>query len=157
MCCRLQTTPAAILGDEYYNGWTRVLKVAGVPHIGTHGIRHRSATDIANSGVPIKVGMALTAHNTVAIFMRYVHTEDDCIPPVHIALMLLFKEQHGGERVWGIAGSLLVEADGIVGRFVVEGVDAGKEQVFVEPDGFFLDGAIRVFIFLYNSYPHDLK
>jgi len=62
---------------EYYNGWTRVLKAAGVPHVGTHGIRHRSATDIANSGVPIKVGMALTAHKTVAMFMRYVHTEDN--------------------------------------------------------------------------------
>jgi len=62
---------------EHYNGWSRVLKAAGVPHVGTHGIRHRSATDIANSGVPIKVGMALTAHKTVAMFMRYVHTEDN--------------------------------------------------------------------------------
>jgi len=62
---------------EHYGGWTRVLKAAGVPHVGTHGIRHRSATDIANSGVPIKVGMALTAHKTVAMFMRYVHTEDN--------------------------------------------------------------------------------
>ncbi|KYC29502.1 Tyrosine recombinase [Sterolibacterium denitrificans] len=62
---------------EYYNGWSRVLKAAGVTHVGTHGIRHRSATDIANSGIPVKVGMALTAHKTVAMFMRYVHTEDD--------------------------------------------------------------------------------
>lgn len=46
-------------------------------HVGTHGIRHRSVTDIANSGIPVKVGMALTAHRTVAMFMRYVHTEDD--------------------------------------------------------------------------------
>ncbi|MFX5464810.1 integrase, partial [Acinetobacter baumannii] len=38
---------------EHYGGWCRVLKAAGVPHVGTHGIRHRSATDIANSGVPI--------------------------------------------------------------------------------------------------------
>ncbi|CAM4311342.1 tyrosine-type recombinase/integrase [Bordetella muralis] len=56
---------------EYYNGWSRVLKAAGVTHVGTHGIRHRSATDIANSGIPVKVGMALTAHKTVAMFMRY--------------------------------------------------------------------------------------
>jgi len=62
---------------EHYNGWVRVLKAAGVPHVGTHGIRHRAATDIANSGVPIKVGMALTAHKTVTMFMRYVHTEDN--------------------------------------------------------------------------------
>ncbi|EMM5787307.1 tyrosine-type recombinase/integrase [Pseudomonas aeruginosa] len=62
---------------EYYNGWSRVLKAAGATHVGTHGIRHRSATDIANSGIPVKVGMALTAHKTVAMFMRYVHIEDD--------------------------------------------------------------------------------
>lgn len=63
--------------NAYYSAWRRILKRAGVPHVGTHGIRHRSATDIANSGIPVKVGMALTAHKTVAMFMRYVHTEDD--------------------------------------------------------------------------------
>lgn len=62
---------------EYYGGWCRALKAAGATHVGTHGIRHRSATDIANSGIPVKVGMALTAHKTVVMFMRYVHTEDD--------------------------------------------------------------------------------
>lgn len=61
----------------YYTGWKRILERAKLPHIGTHGIRHRSATDIANSGVPVKVGMALTAHKTVTMFMRYVHIEDD--------------------------------------------------------------------------------
>jgi integrase len=60
----------------YYKGWQRILERAGVPPIGTHGIRHRSATDIANSGIPVKVGMALTAHKTVTMFMRYVHIED---------------------------------------------------------------------------------
>lgn len=63
----------------YYKGWRRILERAGVPHVGTHGIRHRSVTDIANSGVPVKIGMALTAHKTVQMFMRYVHTEDDPI------------------------------------------------------------------------------
>jgi integrase len=61
----------------YYHGWTRILIRSGVGHVGTHGVRHRSATDIANSGVPIKVGMVLTAHKTVTMFMRYVHVEDD--------------------------------------------------------------------------------
>lgn len=61
----------------YTNGWRRILERAGVPHVGTHGIRHRSATDIANSGVSVKIGMALTAHKTAAMFMRYVHAEDD--------------------------------------------------------------------------------
>ena len=57
---------------EYYGGWCRALKAAGATHVGTHGIRHRSATDIANSGIPVKVGMALTAHKTVVMFMRYM-------------------------------------------------------------------------------------
>lgn len=61
----------------YSSGWKRILERAEVPHVGTHGIRHRAATEIANSGVPVKVGMTLTAHNTVTMFMRYVHTEDD--------------------------------------------------------------------------------
>jgi integrase len=63
----------------YSAGWRRMLERAGVPHCGTHAIRHRAATDIANSGVPVKVGMALTAHKTVTMFMRYVHAEDDPI------------------------------------------------------------------------------
>lgn len=63
----------------YSKCWTRLLERAGVPHVGTHGIRHRAATEIANSGVPIKVGMQLTAHKTVAQFMQYVHTEDDAV------------------------------------------------------------------------------
>jgi len=62
---------------EHYSTWARVLKAANVPHVGAHDIRHRSATDIANSGVPIKVGMALTAPKTAAMFMRYVHAEDN--------------------------------------------------------------------------------
>jgi len=63
----------------YSRGWTRVLKRAGIPHVGTHGIRHRATTEIANSGVPLKVGMQLTAHKTVTQFMRYVHTEDEAV------------------------------------------------------------------------------
>ncbi|KND60948.1 Integrase [Candidatus Burkholderia verschuerenii] len=76
--------------SEYYGGWRRALKAAGATHVGTHGIRHRSATDIANSGIPVKVGMALTAHKTVAMFMRYVHTEDD---PVHEAAELVARRR----------------------------------------------------------------
>lgn len=75
---------------EYYGGWCRALKAAGATHVGTHGVRHRSATDIANSGIPVKVGMALTAHKTVAMFMRYVHTEDD---PVRQAAELVAKRR----------------------------------------------------------------
>jgi len=63
--------------DTYATGWKRILKRTNIRHVGTHGIRHRATTEIANSGVPVKVGMQLTAHKTVTQFMRYVHTEDD--------------------------------------------------------------------------------
>jgi integrase len=69
----------AMTKNTYWAGWKRILERAGLPHCGTHAVRHRAATDIANSGVPVKVGMALTAHKTVTMFMRYVHTEDDPI------------------------------------------------------------------------------
>ncbi len=72
--------------NTYHHGWCRILERAGVPHVGTHGIRHRAATDIANSGIPLKVGMALTAHKTVTMFMRYIHTEDD---PMRVAADLV--------------------------------------------------------------------
>jgi integrase len=62
---------------SYWSAWKRILAAAGLTHVGTHGIRHRAATDIANSGIPLKVGMTLTAHKTVSMFMRYVHVEDD--------------------------------------------------------------------------------
>lgn len=77
VCPAIFDSKAPFPDGTYYNGWKRILQRAKVPHVGTHGIRHRAATDIANSGVPIKVGMALTAHKTVTMFMTYVHTEDD--------------------------------------------------------------------------------
>ena len=61
----------------YWQAWKRILIACGIAHVGTHGIRHRAATDIANSGIPLKVGMTLTAHKTVTMFMRYVHVEDE--------------------------------------------------------------------------------
>ena len=47
-----------------YHALVRMLKRAAVGHVGTHGIRHRLATDIANSGISIKAGMVVTAHKT---------------------------------------------------------------------------------------------
>jgi integrase len=63
-----------LIFGEHHGGWCQVLKAAG-----THGIRHRSTTDIANSGIPTKVGMKLTGHKTVAMFMHYVHTENKLV------------------------------------------------------------------------------
>ena len=77
VCPSLFDGKIAIPEGTYANGWRRILERAEVLHVGTHGIRHRAATDIANSGVSVKIGMALTAHKTAAMFMRYVHAEDD--------------------------------------------------------------------------------
>ena len=86
VCPSIFNRKQPLTGNSYYTAWRRILDRAGVPPVGTHGIRHRSATDIANSGIPVKVGMALTAHKTVTMFMRYVHTEDD---PVRAAAELV--------------------------------------------------------------------
>jgi integrase len=86
VCPSIFNSKLPLAGHTYYQAWRRILNRAGVPPVGTHGIRHRSATDIANSGIPVKVGMALTAHKTVTMFMRYVHTEDD---PVRAAAELV--------------------------------------------------------------------
>lgn len=42
-------TPPLSVG-AYSSHWKAILKAACIPHMGTHSIRHRSATDIANSG-----------------------------------------------------------------------------------------------------------
>lgn len=111
----------------YYSAWRRVLDRAGVPRIGTHGIRHRAATDIANSGIPVKVGMALSAHKTVTMFMRYVHTEDD---PVRAAAELVASRRKavvsnhptltgtGAEPLAGKSGvtAPIVRSDTVTGR-----------------------------------------
>jgi hypothetical protein len=83
----------------YVNGWKRILKRSRVPHVGTHGIRHRAATDIANSGVSVKIGMALTAHKTAAMFMRYVHAEDDPVRAAAEKVANLRRETIGGITV----------------------------------------------------------
>ncbi|WP_106639801.1 tyrosine-type recombinase/integrase [Allosphingosinicella vermicomposti] len=79
VCPSLRDPSRPMPDGSYAKAWSRILKRAKVPHVGTHGIRHRAATDIANSGVPIKVGMQLTAHKTVSQFMRYVHAEDHIV------------------------------------------------------------------------------
>ncbi len=101
--------------NTYHNAWRRILSRAGVPHVGTHGICHRAATDIANSGIPLKVGMALTAHTTVAMFMRYIHNEDD---PVRMAADVVAARRRNviggeGQRVeeWSIDMDVECEAE----------------------------------------------
>jgi integrase len=55
--------------------WRRILECAGVARCGLHAIRHRAATDIANSGAPLQVGMRLTGHKTATTYLRYLHAE----------------------------------------------------------------------------------
>ncbi len=66
--------------DVYYSsGWRRILEKAGVEHCGTHHVRHRAATDIANAVDNVRTGMQMTGHKTVQMFMRYVHPEESRI------------------------------------------------------------------------------
>jgi len=77
VCPAIHRSDRYLSNHSYWSAWKRIIEAAGLTHVGTHGIRHRAATDIANSGVPLRVGMALTAHKTITTFMRYVHIEDD--------------------------------------------------------------------------------
>lgn len=52
--------------------WRRILSRANVMPCGLHAIRHKAATDIANSGAPLQVGMALTGHKTPSMYLRYL-------------------------------------------------------------------------------------
>lgn len=61
--------PGRHLNDgEYYNGWGHTLKAAGVAHVGTHGIRHRSDPGEGRYGAD--------GAQERGDLMRYVHTED---------------------------------------------------------------------------------
>lgn len=63
----------------YSSGWKPILQEARVRHCGTHHVRHRAVTDIANAVTNVRTGMSMTGHKTVAMFMRYVHPEEDRI------------------------------------------------------------------------------
>lgn len=77
--CTTKTDPKkAMTVHTIGNAWERILKRAGVAHCGTHAIRHRAVTDVANDpSIPLAVGMKLSGHKTVSQFMRYVHTTND--------------------------------------------------------------------------------
>nr|WP_175801389.1 integrase arm-type DNA-binding domain-containing protein [Burkholderia anthina] len=58
------------------DGYQAVINRNVIPLLGRKKVHEVKRPDIANSGVPIKVGMELTQHKTVVQFMHYVHTED---------------------------------------------------------------------------------
>jgi hypothetical protein len=65
-------TVAKELKAEHARRYDTALGSLGTPN-------SRATTEIANSGVPVKIGMQLTAHRTITQFTRYVHTEDEAI------------------------------------------------------------------------------
>lgn len=88
-------------------GAASILERAKVAHVGTHGIRPRAATDIANCGVSVKIGMALTAHKTAAMFMRYVHAEDDPVRAAAEKVTNLRRDTIGGITPASTTGAAL--------------------------------------------------
>ncbi len=98
---------------EHYGGWKRGLRAAGVPHVGTHGIRCQATTDITNSSVPTNIGMKLTSDKTVAMFMHYVHTENK---PVRDAAELVASPgggHHGCSTLCGGDGMIQLGLPGL--------------------------------------------
>jgi integrase len=62
--------------STHYHAWQRLLKRAGVQPRGTHAVRHRAATEIANTVANPKDGMAMTGHRSIAMYLRYVHPDE---------------------------------------------------------------------------------
>ena len=80
VCPAIRDPDKPLSPDTYYkSGWKRILEIAEVAHCGTHHVRHRAATDIANAVDNVRTGMQMTGHKTVQMFMRYVHPEEDRI------------------------------------------------------------------------------
>lgn len=80
VCPAIRDSDRPLSPETYYSsGWKRILILANVEHCGTHHVRHRAATDIANAVDNVRTGMQMTGHKTVQMFMRYVHPEEDRI------------------------------------------------------------------------------
>jgi integrase len=75
VCVGIKDRAAGLPMSTLEKAWRRILERAGVAPCGLHAIRHRAATEIANSGLPLQVGMKLTGHRTVTTYSRYLHTE----------------------------------------------------------------------------------
>ena len=75
VCVGIRDRASPLSMNTLEKAWRRILKHARVAPCGLHAIRHKSATEIANSGLPIQVGMKLTGHKTPATYMRYLHVE----------------------------------------------------------------------------------
>lgn len=55
--------------------WTRLLKTAGVDHVGVHTIRHSTATILQAAGVDEQTRMAIMGHSSAASQRGYVHID----------------------------------------------------------------------------------
>jgi len=75
VCVGIKDRAAGLPMSTLEKAWRRILERGEVAPCGLHAIRHRAATEIANSGIPLQVGMKLTGHRTAATYSRYLHTE----------------------------------------------------------------------------------
>lgn len=75
ICHAVKDKAAPLPMSTLEKAWGRILRRAEVKPCGLHAIRHRAATEIANSGIPMQVGMRLTGHKTATTYLRYLHAE----------------------------------------------------------------------------------
>jgi integrase len=95
VCPSIKDPKQALNLHTYYSsGWRRILEEAGVRHCGTHHVRHRAVTDIANAVTNVRTGMSMTGHKTVAMFMRYVHPEEERIRAANAEIARRRLESH---------------------------------------------------------------
>ena len=53
--------------------WAGILKAAGMPHAGTHAMRHSAATIMLELGVPLAVVQEILGHSDIRVTRAYSH------------------------------------------------------------------------------------
>ncbi len=57
--------------------WRRIRKLAGLPNVRIHDLRHTYASNAVSSGMPIQMVGRLLGHSQLQTTMRYAHLADD--------------------------------------------------------------------------------
>lgn len=65
--------------DNFQNGFTNILKEAGVEDFRFHDIRHTAITRMVNAGLPPMEIMKISGHTQWTTFARYVNPNEDAI------------------------------------------------------------------------------
>jgi len=74
------------------NAFHRAVKVAGIPHLTFHQLRHTFCTRLADAGVPLPVIQDLAGHASIIMTRRYTHPASELKERAVELLLAGFKE-----------------------------------------------------------------